>query len=167
MKKITSLLLLFTCFLNAQESEITITPKGIDSAVIIVDGKTSKEMYDSAKDLILKTFSDPKYAIKVDEPGKLLRYSGFRKFKGGISSEGIYDYTCELEFKDGRYKISFYDVFLDKGIKRTYVDLFNKEGELRKMEYYRNLHANFTTMVNEVNQMFKDKIIKGDKADNW
>lgn len=167
MKKIMLGLLFLSTFMYSQDNEIKITSKGIESAVINVEGKSAEQIYRLAKDLILATYSDPKIIIKVDETGKILRYSGFKKFKGGIGSEGIYDYTCQLEFKDGRYKISFEDVYLDKGIKRTYVDLFNKEGQLRKMEFYKTLHSNFTTLVNEVNQMFKEKIVNGNPSETW
>lgn len=165
MKKITLLLFLLINYTNAQE--IKITPEGISSVVVPAEEKTAVQIYDLAKDLIIKMFENPKNAIKVDEPGKILRFDGVKKFKGSISTEGIYNYTCELEFKDGRYKISFYDVYQDKGIKRTYVDLFNKDGELRKMEFYKTLHANFTIMLNETNDLFKNKIITGAKEDKW
>lgn len=165
MKKITLLLLLLVNYVNAQE--IKITPEGISSVVLPAEGKTAFQIYDLAKDLIIKMFDNPKNVIKVDEPGKILRFDGVKKFKGSISTEGIYNYTCELEFKDGRYKISFYDVYQDKGIKRTYVDLFNKDGEVRKMDFYKTLHTNFTIMLNETNDLFKNKIITGAKEDKW
>jgi len=152
---------------NGQDKEIKITPDGINHLVISVENKSSMEIYDLAKGAVLKMFDNPKNNIKVDEAGKLLRFSGFRKFKGSLGSEGIYDYTCELEFRDNRYKISFYDVFLDKGIKRTYNDLFNKEGELRKMEFYKTLHSNFTTMINDVNDLLKNEILKTSSDDKW
>ncbi|MFW0737574.1 hypothetical protein [Flavobacterium sp. T12S277] len=167
MKKITLLLFLFITYSNAQETEIKITPEGISSAVIPTEGKTAVQSYELAKDMILKMFDTPKNVIKVDEQGKILRFEGVKKFKGSISTEGLYNYTCELEFKDGRYKISFYDVYLDKGIKRTFVDLFNKDGDLRKMTFYKTLHSNFTIMLNEVNDMFKNKIVVGNKEDKW
>lgn len=166
MKKITFILFFFSAILQAQNN-ISVTADGISSVVNTAEGKTAGEIYVLAKDLVLKMYSDPKHVIKVDEESKLLRFAGFKKFKGGISSEGIYNYTCEIEFRDGRYKISFFDVYLDKGIKRTYVDLFNKDGELRKMDFYKNLHANFTVMLNEVNDLFKDKIDKKLTEDKW
>lgn len=167
MKSLSLILLFWTGLLNAQESEITITAQGISSSIIAAEGKSSVQIYDLAKSVVLSMFDNPSKFIKVDEPGKILRFSGSRKFKGSISTEGVYNYTCELEFKEGRYKISFYDVFLDKGIKRTYVDLFTSEGNLRKMDFYKKLHANFTTMLNEVDVRFKEKISGSSSTDKW
>ncbi|MEO8534264.1 MAG: DUF4468 domain-containing protein [Flavobacterium sp.] len=167
MKSLALILVFWTGLLTAQESEISITAQGISSSIVPVEGKSSAQIYDIAKYALISMFDSPTKVIKVDEPAKILRFSGSKKFKGTISTEGIYNYTCELEFKDGRYKISFYDVFLDKGIKRTYADLFNSEGELRKMDFYKKLYANFSTMINEVNVSLKEKISGSSSADKW
>lgn len=168
MKKIILLLLFISTLANAQENEIKVTPEGISSLVITAEGMTAIQIYDKSKMLVLKMFDNPKHVIKVDEEGKILRFEGYRVFKEGFSSGGKYEYTCQLEFKDGRYKISFYDVSLSKGGSHTtFNDLFNKEGELRHYDYYKNIHANFETMLNNLNSQIKEAVIKNATESKW
>jgi hypothetical protein len=152
-----------TSFINAQESDIKVTPEGISTLVVPAEGLTAIQEYDKSKMLILKMFDN---VIKVDEIGKILRFDGYKVFKEGFSSGGLYKYTCQLEFKDERYKISFYDVYLTKG-HVTYSDLFNKEGEIRRYDYYKNIHSNFVLMLNEINALIKNSILKKKEEDKW
>jgi hypothetical protein len=167
MKKTLLLLLLFSTLAKAQETEIKVTPEGITSLVVSTEGFSATQLYDKSKMLVLKMFSNPKYVIKVDEAGKILRFNGYQVFKEGFSSSGTYNYTCQLEFKDDRYKISFYDVYLDKAGHVTCRDLFNKDGEIRHYDYYKNIYSNFIAMLNGVNHLIKDSVSKKSDEDKW
>jgi hypothetical protein len=167
MKKIALILLLISTFINAQESEIKVTPEGIAPLVVTTEGISATQLYEKSKDLIVKMFKNPNYVIKVDEEGKILRFNGYQVFKEGFSSSGTYKYTCQLEFKNDRYKISFYDVYLDKAGRITYRDLFNKDGEIRHYDYYKSIHSNFIVMLNGVNHLIKDSVSKKSEEDKW
>jgi hypothetical protein len=168
MKNLNLIILLFSVqALMCQENEIKITPDGIAPIVVSVDSLSASEIYDRAKVAIVKLFKNPKYAIKADEPGKLIRFEGYRFYSTGLSSEGNYNYTCELEFKNGRYKISFFEVYLDKGLRPGVKDVFNKKGEIRNYDYYRNLYDNFTALTNDLHTTIKNKIVSGGKSDEW
>ena len=165
-----ALLIVFTTMSFAQEEKdslkIKITSEGIIPLVVKAEGVTAQQMYDRTKLQITKMFKNPDYVIKADQPGKLLRFSGYENYKGGLSTEGKYFYTCELEFKDGRYKISFYDVYRNTGFQSP-ATCFNKAGEIRSMSAYKTLLANFIDLTNKVLFVYNHAITAPESSDGW
>lgn len=150
----------------AQEHEVKITPEGIEPVVVAVENLTAAELYDRAKTAVLKMFKNPDNVIKADIAGKLLRFQGEKFYSSGLSSEGTYRYTCQLEFKDNRYKVTFTEVtFLKKRHAKIQELVFNDKGELRELDYYKNIYNNCLTMVNTVFSDIKTKVTAPD--DGW
>lgn len=163
MKKIIFLLMLTIAFSAAAQEEVVITKEGFQPIVVTAEGVSAKTLYDRAKFEIAKTFKNPDYVTKADIEGEILRFNGIMYFKGSLTTEGNYYYTCELEFRDGRYKISFFNVHRTK--MQDINSVFNKEGELRKMEFYKTLYKNFVEMTTMVHLNFKKAILKSDQTD--
>ena len=116
-----NLLLMFFCSLclvsNAQE--LLLTPVGLRNAkdldktyvVINLEGKSAKELYNSAIKYINKTYKNPEAVIKGKVEGEFLKFntrseSALTGKKNFVGFTLTYDltYTTELSFKDGKVK---------------------------------------------------------------
>ena len=163
MKRLLLLpILLFTAMATAQD--IKITAQGIEPVVVQADSITAMQMYDRVKTYVQKTYKNPDKVIKVDEPGKLLRFEGYKYYESGLYNSGNYFFSSQLEFKDGRYKITFVDVYFKSGtVDIPYTKIFNDKGEVRHYAAYKKQFEFFTDLLNGVNDAVKAAIMSKEK----
>lgn len=144
----------YVCFPQAPD-RFEVTPDGTNSIVVQMPGQTSAELFAKAKLYIAKTYKNPDRIINAEIPGQMLRYEGYEYFTTGIWSDGRYEFVCDLEFKDGRYKISYTDLSSSATPVGGIRDIFNKKGEVRKMEYCRKRKENYEALMQNNHQGLK------------
>lgn len=149
------------------DGEIKITKDGIGPVIVIADSLTASAIYERVKDYVIKTYKNPDVVIKVDEPNKIIRFEGYSSLEGGFYSEGTYRYTCQLEFKEGRYRISFFDVHKDRSdgmwVPQNFYD---DQGELRSSKHIREIHNNMTRAINIAHEHIKISV-STNVLDKW
>lgn len=168
MKKIIfiAILLLYSINNFSQNSDVfKLTFEGVNSVVVTVEGKTAKEIYDSAKLYIAKNYKRPESIIMADTPEKILRFKGYKSFDTGVWSAGTFSYVCDLEFKDGKYKISYIDLSSTGSPGYTPRQLYNNKGELRKYEFHKQVHKNFEDALNNNHENLKAFILSA--SEEW
>jgi len=123
-KQLLTLLLLAitaTCFGQDRDSEIKenlfIPTK--DGAIFYEQVAqctgNQKELYLKARKWFVDTFNNAKSVLQMDdkEDGKLAgkAFHGYR-FSNGISNSNVnIDFTLNLDIKDGKYRVQFYDMY--------------------------------------------------------
>lgn len=99
------------------------------SEVIKAEGLTAQQLYEISKNWMARTYVDSKAVMRDDNPGKELTGKGKTKLVinnityTGMS--GYIDYTIDLQFREGRLKITLNN-FLHEPTKEVMYD--NKMG---------------------------------------
>lgn len=165
-KIFTAILLLYVSMAKSQETDsFKLTPDGFNVVVVQAPGLTAKQLYEKAKSFIAKIYKNPEYVIQADTPAELLRYDGYYTGGGGTWAIGRYSYTCNLEFKDGRFKVSYSDVRTNATPEATPADLFKADGSLRKRNHNEARLKNYEDALNTNLQQLKEFIFAND--DKW
>lgn len=139
--------------------EIQIRDNGIAPLVVMVDSLSALKIYDRSKLAVVKMLDRPDRSIIVDQPGQILRFK---------TSSGNNQFTCELEFKEGRYRISFSDINVEGTILNSPGSFFNDKGELRNYKFYKDAHARFTRLLNDVHFAIKNSVVNSEiTKDGW
>lgn len=107
MKKLffTCILLVSTIMCFAQKP-LTFTK------VIQKDGFTAQQLYDATKNWFVRTYVDSRAVLKYENSGKELTGNGNIPFKTNMifsSIEGHIKYLIDVQFKDGRLKLTLSD----------------------------------------------------------
>jgi hypothetical protein len=153
MKKLFLLIIFVGSLCYGQK--ISVTPNGLKNEndtektflVLDFEGKTSKLLYDSALNYVLKTYENPENSIKGKIDSEYLKFDthviNFIVIKNSFAKIPIsIDYITELSFKDGKVKVEFsgvnmYDkgnfglMFMGEGAFSGYY-IYNKKGDLKK-----------------------------------
>lgn len=166
MKKVYLFLLLFYIGISFSQNEIKLTKEGVVPLVVEVDSLSSSQLYSKVKLYIAKKFTHPDYVTKADEQNKLLRYDSYKNYKGGLMTEGKYTFTCEIEFKEGKYRISFFNLRRASGVQ-TLSSCYNKDGVVPDKKYNKSLYENFNDLVNSEHESIKSYILQESKTSDW
>ena len=136
--KIIFILLAFsfsTLKLKAQTPKFSILKNGHTSFIVInFDSLNSKDLYQKSLEWFPTYFKNPNEVIKSKIENKLVRFEGYqRKYTGMLDCT----YTIDLEFKDGKLKISIVEFFvLSSGYRVGSFNLFygcyKKDGTLKR-----------------------------------
>lgn len=138
MKKILFVLLIG--FIGYSQEELKITKDGYAPVVQEIEGKTATELYSKTKEWIQTYYKNPSEVLKGDIPNEMIRVDGYASngfyFKSlGMKNYMDYEYTIEIDFKDGKYR---YNVsigqFWTKSTKALYgyKAFFKRDGSTRK-----------------------------------
>jgi hypothetical protein len=80
--------------------------------VIQKDGFTAQQLYDATKNWFVRTYVDSRAVLKYENSGKELTGNGNILFKTNMifsSIEGHIKYLIDVQFKDGRLKLTLSD----------------------------------------------------------
>lgn len=91
--------------------------------VIQKDGLTAQQLYDATKNWFVRTYVDSRAVLKDENPGKELTGNGNIPFKTNmlfLSLEGHIKYLIDVQFKDGRLKLTLSDFRHDPIRKAMY-----------------------------------------------
>lgn len=119
--------------------KLELTKNGFEPIVYTVEGKTAEELYNRVKEWVQVTYEKPDRVVKADIPNKYLRIEGVTSdtwvYKPlGMANHYTTSYVLELDFKDGKYRLSlFIDRFFTGGkrVAFTLKDFYKKDGSLR------------------------------------
>lgn len=134
MKKII-LLLLFLPFIGfAQECDsIKMTTTDFTPVIVELKLKPNTEIYSKIKSWINRYYKNPDIVIKADEKDNYVRINSISTFdfrQMGLSRNN-YSYDLEIQIKDNRYKITFFNIIDTSIINGNLPSYFFKEnGEL-------------------------------------
>lgn len=138
---IFALFFVFTFFkVNSQEL-LKLSVNGFNATVISVDGLNASDLYRNSLKWVHSTYKNPDLVLKTKIENEKIRIDGHMSDAWYYSSMGIknyygMDYTLELSFKDGRYKIDFLiNRFTDKGATAMHKlsHFYKEDGTIRKM----------------------------------
>ncbi len=157
MRKLLFALILIPGFgLSVQERpDFILSGSGANSVVVEVPGMSAKQLYDKARLFIIKSYKNPNQVISADTSGELLRYTGGDFYKGQMWAEGAYEFVCDLEFKDGRYKVSYPKLSSTANPDATPAEMFKENGELKKRNHYERRKQNYEDLMNQNHERLK------------
>jgi len=189
MKKLALLcMLLIASLCFAQKFEVTATGlKAVNEdptknyIVLDIPGKTAKELYETAfkyttakdADSQLKKYlsditPDEQVSFKCTEKSML-------HFKAGFGTVLVYDgeFTVQLNFKDGRARMEIQDFTLTSSnkdlpeAKFPFHALYNKKGELKKVEEKKELDGFFSNFVINLTYVLKEGKAGVEVKEGW
>lgn len=138
MKKILFALLI-SGFCFAQEMP-KITKEGFSPIVVEVEGSSSSDLYNKAKEWIQTYYKNPSEVLKADIPNEMIRINGYAVDGYKMKNLGMvygydYEYTLEIEFKDGKYRFNYIvgDFWsLGKRVLYSYRTFFKSDNSVKK-----------------------------------
>lgn len=138
MKKV--LIALFISVLGFSQELPKITKTGFEPVITEVTGKNAADLFSKTKEWVLKYYKNPKEVLKAEIENNHIRIegyctNGYQTKALGITNYFDYTYSIEIDFKDGKYKYSFFvHRFISKGAYcyYSYLDFFKEDGSVRK-----------------------------------
>lgn len=119
MKRLFISLLVLWGFVAMAQKESN--PTQIAPTVVEVDSSFTKEdVYRSVKLYVSEAFKDANQAVKMDDLnlGLIVVKGTYPNYMKGIFGEknpaGFWHFTAKFEVKDGRYRYSVYDIYLEQ-----------------------------------------------------
>ena len=166
MKTNSKIIFIFIAFsflilkLSAQTPKFSILKNGHTSFIVInFDSLNSKELYQKSLEWFPTYFKYPNEVIKSKIENKLVRFEGYqRKYTGMLDCT----YTIDLEFKDGKLKISIVEFFVISsdfriGSFEIFYNCYRKDGTLKRCgkglkdteNIFNNIANSLETFLNE------------------
>lgn len=132
---------LFVGFFGFAQEVPKITKEGFAPVVVNLEGKTASEIYLKTKEWVQTYYKNPAQVLKADIANDMIRIQGFAVNGYKIRSLGIsqgydYDYTLEIEFKDGKYRYNYIVGQFWADTKRClydYKSFFKDDNSVRKL----------------------------------
>lgn len=182
MKKLFLLIIMFTTFINAQETEFKLTPQVFtDYIVLPFDGKTESELYKKALQWIEVTYKNPKEVLKGNIENDYIRFQGSKPGLVVMNALGRhpYDsrYMIEITFKNGKCKfdiieLEYYTPYSQyspggwNSFPMTNTSGYFKKGELRNScKYFTEIPDYFNTLKSEFVAFMNSDNIPSKKSD--
>ncbi|WP_421752918.1 DUF4468 domain-containing protein [Croceimicrobium sp.] len=162
MKNVIALLFSFVAFSAMAQSN----PTEIPPTVVEVDSVFTKEdVYKSLKVYIAESFKNANAAIQMDDLdlGVIIVKGTYENYMKGIFGErnpaGFWHFTAKFEVKDGRYRYSVYDIYLEQAQATTYPD------KIYRWDDYR---ANrLREMIAELQATFGSIPVEATESEDW
>lgn len=140
MKKV--IIALFIGFIGFAQEMPKITKEGLTPIVVNVEGKTASEIYSKTKEWIQTYYKNPSEVLKADIPNEMIRIQGYAVDGYKTKNLGMvygydYDYTIEIDFKDGKYRYNYIvGQFwsLGKPVAYSYSYFIKDDGTIRKTQ---------------------------------
>lgn len=169
--------------------KVVVTPLGIvsesdsekDYIVIEVPDKTAGELYNNALAYIQKNYKNPSEVLKAKVENDYIRFDTHadRVFylNAGLGTKnwGDINYTTQLDFKDGKIKISFPVIDLKPDAIEAQYDigwksegmmnpgLYDKKGKLKQEEAKVAIELYFNTIILDI----KSSVGNTQKKEEW
>ncbi len=168
------LFLLLTITGTAQQSMV-LTSTGFESVITVVEGKSSAELMQKAKDWIQYYYTNPSATNKSEINEEYIRINGFCESCFQTKSLGIvnfmnYDYVIEISFKEGKYKFDYIvgDFYANR-LKASYhyPYFFKKDGTVKSIHQFSvdSLSETATKTYQSLNDFITGKTMA--KKNDW
>lgn len=181
---LSSLILLISICLNAQEFEVT--PDGMrdkanlenDYLVIEAPDKSAQELYQNALKYIHQTYKNPKEVIKGQTENEYLRFETYAPQFLMVKNSGAKlmvsaTYTTEVRFKDGKVKYEFPELEMtaDNGGRPVMFQgsiwsgfpIYKNNGKLKRQDAKTTIEDYFNVQVSMLSDMLLDKKTEEDE----
>ncbi len=121
--------------------QLKLTPNGVEPIVVQVDSLTASEIYKKALNWVQETYKNPDKVLKANITDEKIRIDGFAKpaflWKSlGFDQSMNMDYTVEISFKDGKYRLEYIigQFYIDGGqrARYTYTSFYKANYEIKK-----------------------------------
>ena len=179
MKKIILItigLLISNVGLSQEIPQLKLTPNGVEAIVVEIEDSSASELYNKALYWVQETYKNPDEVLKGNIPNDKIRINGYAESAWSITTLGMrsmmnMNYTLEIEFREGRYRLIYtIGQFYVDGAGRAnynYTSLFNKKGEVRRM--YSNSIPELEATMNSLSLSFYNYVSgkTAEKDDNW
>jgi len=174
MKNLVIVSLFISSLAFAQVPKLELTPKGIEPAVINVDLVTAADIYARTIQWLENNFENPDKVIVANLEGKEISIKAVEPkvwTPNRIGKNTNYDiaYTLKIEFKDGRYKVSYNLGNFEKNGTRlatSYKDLFKKfDGSVRYS--FEDAVTGIEDKLNKRTESLYNYIMGVDNGDEW
>jgi len=174
MKNLIILSLLVSTFAFGQVPKLELTRNGVEPAVINVDIITASDIYartlrwlednfDNPDNVIVANLENKELSIKAVEP------KVWTPTRIGEDTDYGIEYTLKIEFRDGRYKVTYNLGNFEKDGKKlstTYKDLFKKfDGSVK--HNYDAAVAGIESKLNKKTESLYNYIMGNDNGEDW
>jgi hypothetical protein len=157
-----------------QAQEFFLKQSGYEDVVREHPGRSAQDLYSLSKEYIHRSYKNPDYVSKGDIPGKYISFVGFAPNQACYTSLGMttcldISYRIVLDFKDGKYKMSVQELYVQNEIRHgdyNYPDFWKRNGEVAK-HWLPVLDATdlfFNTMLSDIDNYIK---AAGNVNDDW
>lgn len=169
-KTIFLLMLIISGFVFGQDIPIfQFSNSGFNNNVVYdVPNQNKEEIYNKVVEWVNINYKNPENVIKGKIENEYIRIEGYNdngicnKFLGSLTCWGLY-YTLEINIKDNKYKLSFFDIHTFEKEKQS-IDiyqktLYDKNGSLKKSgeTIYISLNKSINDISVGLNQYLKNK----------
>jgi len=170
-------LLLFTTNIYSQIIPLLkLTSNGVEPIVVNIDSISVQHCYKKTMDWINYTYKNPEIVLKAKIENEIIRIEGYRQNAWLYPSMGTnfhYDmnYVLQVDFKDGRYRLSFtpgdfYQNSDKKKVAYDYTFFFNKKGEPKKESFVETINS-FENTMNSISLDLYNYITGNTKKEDW
>jgi hypothetical protein len=175
MRKLILILMLCLTYGAVNAQKFVVTPEGLvsepdnkDFVVIEFPGKTAAQLYAEANKYIQKIYANPDKVIKGKVENEYIRFDThigrlfYLNAGMGTKNYGSVDYTTQIDFKDGKVKLSFPSVDLtpenpgakfDIGWKHEGMmnpGIYDKKGGVKQPDAKAEIEKYFNNIVAEI-----------------
>jgi len=173
MKKLILITLLISSAAFSQVPKLELTAKGVEPLVLTVDATPASSIYAKTMAWLEKNYKNPDSIIVNNSENKELNIKAIEPKvwtanRIGVDSDYGIEYTLKIEFKDGKYRITYNLGNFEKDGKKlstSYKDLFRKyDGSVKYS--YGGAVAGIEKKLNKKVQSMYD-FISGNNSDNW
>ncbi len=173
MKKLLLGTLLLSSVAFSQVPKIELNAKGIEPLVINVDIEPASSIYAKTLSWLEQNFKDPDKVIVSREENKELSIKAvepkvWTANRIGVDSEYGIEYTLKIQFKDGKYRISYNLGNFEKDGKKlstSYKDLFRKHDGSIKYGYNNAVAGIEKNLNKKVKSLYN--FILGKNSEDW
>jgi len=168
-----NLLLIATITVDGQVTpNFDLTKNGVSPIILNIDSLDAKSIYLRAMNWIQETYKDPQKVLKANIQNEKVRVETYKSNAWYYMSLGRrydydMDYTFEIEFKDGKVRLTYtpgqFWVQGKRGL--TYESFYKSSGELRQA--YKEGEISLEASMNELKDSLYNYLTKKKKSDNW
>ena len=156
--------------------ELSIKITGVEEIIVLVEGKTSSEIYTKSINWIKETYRNPEEVIKMTIENEKIRIEGYQNNAWYYKSLGIkqnYDmvYELQISIKDDRYKLEFIPMkfYTSVGLPAyDYTTFFKANGDTRKT--YAPAVESLNQSMNDISTSLYNYVLNGgsdSKEGDW
>ena len=150
MKKLFLLLLFTSLNIYSQIDSVKIKYPKIESTFINIDSLDSSSLYKKSKNWVKKYYNNPDFVLRSDIENEYLRINGVSNYSFKWMGTQVYsfDYTLELNFKNGKIKADFINITTEG--KKVPEFFFDNKGVQKKQKVNQEMKLSMEKQINNI-----------------
>lgn len=160
--------------LDGQAQEFFLKQSGYEDVVREHPGRSAGELYKLSKEYVQRSYKNPDFVSKGDIEDKFYSFVGFAANQACYTQIGIktcmdITYRVNLDFKDGKYKMSITELYVQNKERHgdmNYPDYWKRNGEVPKhlLTVLDDTDNFFNTMLSNLDNFIRTS---GSVDDDW